>query len=68
MAKKKASKKRAGKKAGKRGGRKPNEKTKKEKVKNIMKRLSMHEAASKLADFHGGKSPVLSGCGRPRGS
>lgn len=65
----KGSKKKTGKKkAGKRGGRKPNEMAKKQKVKNIMKRLSMHEAASKLADFHGGKTPVLSGCGRPRGS
>lgn len=33
---------------------------------NGVKRAKMHAAAALLADFHGGKGPILSGCGRPR--
>jgi hypothetical protein len=31
-------------------------------------RAKLHDAATMLKDFHGGKLPVRSGCGRPRGS
>lgn len=34
----------------------------------ISKRVKLHSAAALLKDFHGGKLPVKSGCGRPRGS
>lgn len=33
---------------------------------NIAKRAALLKHATALADFHGGKSPVRSGCGRPR--
>ena len=36
--------------------------------KRIRERLELHRAATMLSDFHGGKGPVKSGCGRPRGS
>lgn len=29
-------------------------------------RARLHKAASLLHDFHGGKLPIKSGCGRPR--
>lgn len=32
----------------------------------IAKRAELHKAATMLADFHGGKLPIKSGCGRPR--
>ena len=32
----------------------------------IKKRVQLHQAASMLKDFHGGKLPIKSGCGRPR--
>jgi hypothetical protein len=35
---------------------------------NGVKRAKLHAAAALLKDFHGGKSPIKSGCGRPRGS
>lgn len=72
MAKKKA---RAGKKAGKRGkgkkGKKVNAKKKAAKAAELRKtlgltRAKLHKDAAELADFHGGKAPVRSGCGRPR--
>lgn len=68
---------RRGKKAAKRAGKKKvakrlsaGERKKRQaaKAKNIKERLSLHAAATKLADFHGGRGPVKSGCGRPRGS
>jgi hypothetical protein len=34
----------------------------------IAKRITLHELSSKLASFAGGKLPIKSGCGRPRGS
>lgn len=55
------------KKAGKRG-KGQSEAKKVQKKKNIARRLELHRAASMLKDFHGGKGPVKSGCGRPRGS
>jgi len=30
------------------------------------KRAKLHAAAALLKDFHGGKNPIKSGCGRPR--
>ena len=30
------------------------------------RRAQLHRAASLLKDFHGGKLPLKSGCGRPR--
>ena len=33
-----------------------------------IRRAKAHAAAALLADFHGGKAPFKSGCGRPRGS
>jgi len=59
MAKKRA-KKRAGKK---RAGKK---RSLVEWKTTVAKRAAMHKAATELADFHGGKLPVRSGCGRPR--
>lgn len=32
----------------------------------VAKRAQLHKAATMLADFHGGKLPIKSGCGRPR--
>jgi len=73
MAKKKAGKRGGkGKRAAKKGGKRLSVAKKAErqrlKKKAIAKRLELHRASSLLADFHGGKYPVKSGCGRPRGS
>jgi hypothetical protein len=65
---KKRSKKKAGKRSSKKGRRSsPKERTAKT-LKIIKQRLTMHETAASKPDFHGGKLPVRSGCGRPRGS
>ena len=61
--KKKGGKKRAGKK--KRKARKPAMSPAARK-KVVAKRAELHKAATLLADFHGGKLPIKSGCGRPR--
>lgn len=74
MAKKGGRKgKKAGKKVSKKkGGRRLTAAQKQErqriKKKNSAKRIELHKASTLLADFHGGKGPVKSGCGRPRGS
>ena len=66
MAKKRA-KKRSGKKkrAGKKRGR-VSKVSSAARKKAIAQRTRMHKLASELADFHGGRLPVKSGCGRPR--
>lgn len=64
--------KKVAKKAGKKGGKRLSPAEKKQraaaKQKRIKERLDLHKASTMLADFHGGKGPVKSGCGRPRGS
>jgi len=62
---KRGGKKRASKKASRRASKR--EITAKT-LKIIKKRLDMHHDAAQRSDFHGGKLPVRSGCGRPRGS
>lgn len=62
--KKKAGKRRASKKTRRST---PKERTAKT-LKIIKQRLTMHEVAASKPDFHGGKLPIRSGCGRPRGS
>lgn len=65
----KGGKKTASRTKKKSGGRKP--KTAAQKAARsaaISKRVKLHSAAALLKDFHGGKLPVKSGCGRPRGS
>lgn len=68
MAKKRRSKTRTKKRASKKRAskRKPNHAKMAERLKNASTRVALHQAATKLADFHGGKSPIRSGCGRPR--
>lgn len=64
-----ASKKRGGKKRAskkKRSGKKRSRVSSAARKKVIAQRVRMHNLASELADFHGGKLPVKSGCGRPR--
>jgi hypothetical protein len=61
MAKKKArgGKKRAGKK--RRASLSPAQRKE-----VVARRAELHKAATMLKDFHGGKLPIKSGCGRPR--
>lgn len=71
--KKKAGKKahRAGKKTGSRRTKRSAAQiaqARKARQTNGLKRAKLHQAAAMLADFHGGKGPIKSGCGRPRGS
>lgn len=75
MAKKRTSK--AGKKTVKRAPKKKGgvrrsaaqtAAAKKARSANGLRRAKLHAAAALLKDFHGGKSPIKSGCGRPRGS
>lgn len=66
---KRAKKKRAGKKRAakkKRTGKKRSKVSSAARTKAIKQRISMHNHAAALADFHGGRLPVKSGCGRPR--
>lgn len=57
----------------KRGGKKRASKKKRKpalspaaRKKVVAERARLHKAATMLADFHGGKLPIKSGCGRPR--
>jgi hypothetical protein len=74
MAKKtgKRAGKRTAKKTGKKGGRAATSASaaKKRALRqaNGVKRAKLHAAAALLKDFHGGKGPIKSGCGRPRGT
>lgn len=52
----------------KRGGRRLSAADKSARKKRVAQRVKMHAAAALLADFHGGRAPIKSGCGRPRGS
>lgn len=54
------------KRAGKKGGNRLTAAQKKAKSAAVKKRVQLHQAASMLKDFHGGKLPIRSGCGRPR--
>ncbi len=63
-AKKRSGKKRAGKK--KRTGKKRSKVSSAARAKAIRQRIAMHNHAAALKDFHGGRLPVKSGCGRPR--
>lgn len=65
-AKKTHSKKTASRK--KKGGRRLTPAALKARSAAITRRVKLHSAAALLKDFHGGKLPVKSGCGRPRGS
>lgn len=64
MAKKTGGKKRASKK--KRTGKKRSAVPSAARKKAIAERIRLHHMATELADFHGGRLPVKSGCGRPR--
>jgi len=61
-----AAAKKGGKKRGKKKRSKKGRVSSAARKKAIAQRVSMHAFAAELPDFKGGRTPVRSGCGRPR--